>query len=185
MINNLREYSIKTLKALFIFLSFFFVLRFFVVEPTRVNNRSMEPNFIDDDFLLVNKLSSLFIRPTRGVVVQFINPVDQKLLIKRVIGLPGERVRISGKKVEITEQNGVIRILNEPYIQTWDGAPNAGSRSDINIVVPDDSYFLLGDNRHLSIDSRYFGPVQRSYIIGVVTKLDLKSWSLLKNKRHG
>lgn len=116
----------------------------------------MQPDLINNQYVLVNKLAYLFHAPERGDVIVFHLPIDtNKDLIKRVIGVPGDVIIIDSKTVRV---NGVL--LNEPYIM----APvnPAGSKW----VVPPNDYFVMGDNRPLSDDSRDWGFVPKDYIVG-------------------
>lgn len=148
----------------------FLVIRF-VAQSFRVDGESMEPGFHTDEFVLVDKASYLFQSPQRGDVIVFHWPVDTtKDLIKRVIGVPGDVIVVDSTTVQV---DGVV--LKEPYISA--PANPSGSR----LVVPLDSYFVLGDNRQVSDDSRDWGFVPKSYIIGkaVLVYWPVSSWQLI------
>jgi signal peptidase I len=135
------------------------LINLLLAQATRVYGQSMEPNLHTDQRLVVEKISYNqwwhFRGPQRGDVVVFrINP-DSDLLIKRVIGLPGDRVEIRGGRVYI---NG--ELLNEPYLTQ----PTYGDYGPID--VPPLHIFVLGDNRGFSNDSRAFGPLPLDSIIG-------------------
>lgn len=146
----------------------------FIMQPFLVSGPSMEPNFYDCDYLIVEEVSYHFNRPKRGEVVVFRSPQNPKnWLIKRVIGLPGERIVIHGGDVFIyNEQNRDGIKLKEDYL--FSGLRTGG---DIDIVLKDNEYYLLGDNRNVSLDSRTFGPVQGKLIIG---KAWIRAWPLAK-----
>lgn len=135
----------------------------FVLQPFVVFGPSMEPNFYDKDYLIVEKVSYYFRSPKRGEVVIFSPEEKDNFLIKRVIGLPNERVVI---------KNGDIFIYNEDYpqgikLQESDYLPSIYSTpGDIDCSLKDNEYFLLGDNRHISLDSRSFGPIPEEQIVG-------------------
>ena len=136
-----------------------------------VDGISMQPGLNNDQYVLVNKLSYLFHAPERGDVIVFHWPVDtNKDLIKRVIGVPGDVIVIDNKTVRV---NGVL--LNEPYISA--PANPAGN----TWVVPPNHYFVMGDNRQVSDDSRDWGFVPKSYIIGkaVFVYWPLNSWHFI------
>jgi signal peptidase I len=123
-----------------------------------VDGPSMQPNFFTGQFIMVSRLNYLFGTPERGDIIVFHRPdMQQDDLIKRVIGLPGEHVEIRDGDVYV---NGVM--LDEPYIneQTF----NCTTYCDIQLGP--DQYFVMGDNRNRSTDSRAFGPVNRHFIVG-------------------
>jgi len=128
----------------------------FLAQATRVYGQSMEPNLHSDERLVVEKLSYRFHGPRRGDIVVLHDPAGgPELLIKRVIGLPGERVTIADGRVYI---DGVA--LDEPYVaQTTQGNGRAW-------IVPPLTVFVMGDNRSASRDSRVFGPVPLDQIVG-------------------
>ncbi len=127
-----------------------------------VYNISMEPNIHEGQFILVNKAVYFFRSPHRGEVIVFHSPVADADWIKRIIGLPGERIKGEGGKVYIDQNGGSGRweILDEPYL----------SQSTLPFtatpVIPADRYFVLGDNRAHSDDSRIIGPIPGGNIIG-------------------
>ncbi len=148
-----------------------FVVIHFTVQNFMVDGTSMQPSLINSQYVLVNKLAYLFHTPERGDVIVFHWPVDtNKDLIKRVIGVPGDVIVIDSKTVQV---NGVL--LNEPYIM----APvnPAGNK----LVVPPNDYFVMGDNRLVSDDSRDWGFVPKSYIIGkaVFVYWPINSWHFI------
>ncbi len=149
-------------------------VKYFLVQPFIVNGASMEPSFYDGDYLLVDELSYHFEHPSRGDVVVFKAPQDPSIFyIKRIIGLPGERVEIQDSSVKIYspgDPNGFE--LKEPYIQ--DGIRNDW-KGNIIVTLKQGQYFVLGDNRINSYDSRFWGPVDQNLIIGIVK---LRLWPL-------
>ena len=151
------------------------VVKFFIINVGQVNGKSMEPNFVDDDRFLINKLSYFVRAPKRYDIVQVIDPSQNKLLIKRVIGLPGEVVAIKRGKVFIRkagEQVTAEQELPERYLKPSTYTMVPGQKDAKRYVVGPDQYFILGDNRPQSGDSRGYGPVARSRILGkVVGKL--------------
>jgi signal peptidase I len=130
----------------------------FLYQPVRVEGTSMAPSLADRERIFVNKFVYRFGPIHRGDVVVFWYPLDpSKSFIKRVIGLPGETVEIRRGRVYI---NG--RLLREPYV-----LPQYADRASYPPVrVPPDEYFVLGDHRDSSNDSRMFGPVPRRFIYG-------------------
>jgi signal peptidase I len=130
----------------------------FLYQPVRVEGTSMLPRLEDHDRLFINKFVYHIESIQRGDVVVFHYPRDpEKSYIKRVIGLPGDRIWIDRGSVWV---NGVP--LGENYIPER----YRDSRSMSEMVVPDDTYFMMGDHRSISSDSREFGPVERDLIYG-------------------
>jgi signal peptidase I len=130
----------------------------FLYQPVRVEGTSMMPRLENHDRLFINKFVYHLEAINRGDVVVFHYPLDPtKSYIKRVIGLPGDRIRISDGRVWL---NG--KMLREAYVP----ARYRDDDSMAAMVVPKDSYFVMGDHRSISSDSRAFGPVERSLIYG-------------------
>lgn len=142
------------------------LIRSFLVQPFLINGASMEPNFSDGHYLLIDELSYRLRSPERGEVVVFRSPTDDgTFFIKRIVAMPGERVTIKSGEVFI---NG--KPLEEGYI-----APGTRTFGDRDLTLESDQYFVLGDNRSYSFDSRNWGPLSRDRIIGVVR---LRLWPL-------
>nr|WP_231737765.1 signal peptidase I [Terracidiphilus gabretensis] len=130
----------------------------FLYQPVRVEGTSMLPRLEDHDRLFINKFVYHFSAIQRGDVVVFHYPRDpEKSYIKRVIAVPGDRLRIDGGDVIL---NG--RRLEEPYVPD----EYRDSRSLPEMVIPPDYYYMMGDHRSISSDSREFGPVERGLIYG-------------------
>ncbi len=136
----------------------FFVIRA-VIQSYRIDGVSMQPSFQTDEYVLVNKISYLFHPPQRGDVIVFHWPIDtNRDFIKRVIGVPGDTITIDSSTVRV---NGVL--LKEPYISM-----NANPVAQTRKLGPDD-YFVMGDNRVNSDDSRDWGVLNKKFIIGKAT----------------
>jgi signal peptidase I len=130
----------------------------FLYQPVRVEGTSMLPRLDDQDRLFVNKFVYRFTAIERGDVVVFHYPRDpEKSYIKRVIALPGDRLRID---------HGTVWLNGQPQSEPYIPEEYHDSVSYPEIVVPADSYFMMGDHRCISSDSRTFGPVERSFIYG-------------------
>ena len=142
-------------------------VRYFLIQPFYVKGTSMEPNFHNYEYLIIDEISYRFNLPQRGEVVVFRYPRDpQEHFIKRIIGLPGEDVQIKDNHVYIynkEHQNGFV--LNETYL---DPSEVTLANNENRITLKADEYFVLGDNRDASQDSRFFGPVNKSFITGRV-----------------
>ncbi len=130
----------------------------FLYQPVRVEGTSMLPRLEDHDRLFINKFVYRISSIHRGDVVVFHYPRDpEKSYIKRVIGLPGDRIYIDRGRVYL---NG--KLLRESYVPE----EYRDTRSMADLIVPDDTYFMMGDHRSISSDSREFGPVDRDLIYG-------------------
>ena len=130
----------------------------FVYQPVKVEGTSMAPELADNERIFINKFIYRFELIERGDVVVFRYPRDvSKSYIKRVIGAPGDHVRIDDGQIFVNDQPLHESYIPEEYLDT---------RSYPETVVPPNSYFVLGDHRNLSNDSRDFGPVARSFIYG-------------------
>jgi signal peptidase I len=138
-------------------------IRFFVAQPFIVDGSSMDPTFATNQYLIVDELSYRFEPVSRGDVIIFKYPNDtSKYFIKRVIGLPGETVQVEGTKVTIKNQaNPQGFTLTEDYI-----APTNFVSNHTTTTLSDKQYYVMGDNRGASFDSRAWGPLEKKYIIG-------------------
>jgi signal peptidase I len=138
-------------------------IRFFVAQPFIVSGESMSPTFENGQYLIVDELSYHFEAPARGDVIVFRYPKDpSQFFIKRIIGLPGETVTIHDNTVSVKETSGQTVALNEPYVV------NQGDGSDATYVIPPGQYFVMGDNRPESSDSRVWGLLPAGNIVGRV-----------------
>lgn len=154
----------------FIIIAVFVVvpIRLFIVQPFVVSGESMESTFDSGEYLLVDELSYHFTNPARGDVLIFKYPKDKsKYFIKRVIGLPGETVEIKNNIVTIkNKENPKGFSLTEDFLDPkYKNSPNF-LPNDITMTLKDTEYYVLGDNRLMSSDSRYWGPLDEKYIIG-------------------
>ncbi len=140
-------------------------IRVFIAQPFLVSGSSMKPTFHDGEYLIVDEISYYMERPARGDVIVFKYPYDlSKYFIKRIIGLPNETVEIDHNVVTIKNKehpNGFI--LNEPYITD----KNWGGRT-MSVTLSDKEYFVMGDNRNASSDSREWGALSEEFITGHV-----------------
>lgn len=145
------------------------ITRFFIISPGVVNGPSMEPNYKDDKVFFTNRFIYLLHIPKRQEVVQIIEPEQKKLIIKRIIGLPGDTVMIKRGKVFLKVPGEVEYELNESAYLESSSYTDVPSGSDLRtFTLGSHEFFVLGDNRRASVDSRYYGPVPRSHIIGKV-----------------
>ncbi|MAF14252.1 MAG: signal peptidase I [Parcubacteria group bacterium] len=159
-------------KVVVISLAIIIPVRYFIIKPFYVKGASMEPNFYDREYLIINEISYYFETPIRGDSVVFRYPYDpNQYFIKRIVAMPGEKIKISDGKVFITKSGQTEEVLlEEDYL-----LPAMKTLGDVEVELALDEYYLLGDNRLASLDSRAFGPVKREYIIG---KTLLRGWPL-------
>lgn len=163
-------------KALFIAAILVIIIRWFIFAPFIVDGPSMEPNFHTKERLIVNKIIYNIRTPERGEVVVFHAPAGVDY-IKRVVALPGEKVKIQNNKVFINGEE-----LQESYLQTAIDDYKARTNSNYNvdfseITVEDGKVFVMGDNRVNSQDSRAIGAVALDKIVG---RADVRFWPLAK-----
>lgn len=151
------------LETVVVALSIFVVVYLFLIQPHEVKGSSMEPTFHNNEYILTDKISYRFADPQRGDIIIFKAPNNPEVdYIKRIIGIPGDRVKIDGGEVYINDQR-----LDERYItETTILIPGGLLREGIQITIVPDTFFVMGDNRTHSSDSREFGPIDRSSIIG-------------------
>ena len=139
----------------------FYIIRPYIAEPYLVDGRSMDPTFATGDYLIVDKLSYELGTPKRNTVIVFKYPDDPtKSFIKRIIGLPGETVVMKDNVVTIINSenpNGVV--IDQSYVTHT-------SPSSFQKTLAGDEYFVMGDNRAESFDSRSWGPLNKKYILG-------------------
>ena len=153
-------------------------IRVFIAQPFVVSGESMSKTFSDGNYLIVDELSYRFDNPQRGDVIVFkVPPKGLELshydtsktvyFIKRIIGLPGETVEILGDSVKIyNKENPDGKTLDEPYAFIDKSSANTDIFSSINekVVLGPDEYFVMGDNRHNSSDSRFWGTLPKENI---------------------
>ena len=161
------SFSWEFIKMLVLSLAIILPVRAFLIQPFYVKGASMEPNFFDHEYLIVDEISYRFNEPTRGEIVVFRYPLNpQEFFIKRIIDLPGESIQFKDGRIYIYNlQNPQGFLLDEPYL---DESLLTSASTDAKILLGANEYYLLDDNRMASKDSRIFGPVNKSFIIGKV-----------------
>ena len=137
-------------------------IRLFIAQPFIVKGHSMYPTFQDKDYLIVNELRMYFKEPVRDEVVVFKHPnPPHQYLIKRIIGLPGETIQLrNGKVTIINEDNPKGFVLPETYIRE-------PFNTSMTVELKDNEYFVMGDNRNQSSDSRVWGVLPKKNIVGM------------------
>jgi signal peptidase I len=172
MIRSFFSFTFELVKVVVISLAIIMPIRYFLIQPFYVKGASMEPNFYDKEYLIIDEISYRFSTPERGDIVVFKYPRNPKeYFIKRIIGLPGEKIQIKNGAVYIyNEQSPFGQELNEDYLDS--SIKTYGLNEEI-ISLSDKEYYVLGDNRNSSKDSRSFGPVDESFLIG---KVLLRGW---------
>jgi len=161
MIRLLKQFFLaiwEVLEVVLISAATVVVIRTFLVQPFLVSGASMEPNFSDGNYLLIDEITYKFREPQRGEVVVFRSPQDKStFFIKRIVALPGEQVNIKNNQIYI---NG--ELLEEDYL-----ASNVRTAGLVEALLKKSEYLVLGDNRYNSFDSRNWGSLSRDRIIGL------------------
>lgn len=141
-----------------------FMIRFFLIQPFYVSGPSMNPTFKNNQYIIVDQVTYRFRTPKRGDVVVFKWPQNVAIsFIKRIIGMPGETVEVRNGRVYIYNQaNPNGKLLSEKYLN------GISTPTDTRITLGENKYFVMGDNRQNSSDSRIWGPVARHLIVGKV-----------------
>lgn len=166
-VRNSLEFLWEVLKVVIVVFAIIIPVRHYLIKPFYVRGASMEPNFHDYEYLVVDELSYRLRDPQRGEVVVLKDPLDpSQYFIKRIIGLPGEHlvvrdgaVRVNGKKLDES--------------QYLDDSVRTTGHDDVTLA--EDEYYLMGDNRPASLDSRVFGPLNKSEFVG---RTWIRAWPL-------
>lgn len=160
MLAKLGVFFIDIFEVIVLAVGIFLIVYLLILRPHKIKGQSMHPNFPDGEYLLTEKVSYYRDDPQRGDVVVFKPPISEDEFIKRIIGLPGDTVSLLGGKVLVNDQ-----LLNEDYIPV---DTNAGAflAEGQKYVVPEGNYFVMGDNRPHSSDSRSWGPITKKVITG-------------------
>jgi len=159
----------EVLKIVIVALAIVVPIRYFLFQPFFVSGQSMEPNFEDGDYLIIDELSYRLSKPQRGDVIIFRYPHDpSQRYIKRIIGLPGEKIEVRNGSVVVYSEDG-SRVLDESeYLPQ-----RLATSGNVEMLLDENDYFVLGDNRPVSSDSRSWGLLERADIIG---KVSIRAW---------
>ena len=143
----------------------FIVVYLYILQPNQVKGQSMEPSYYSSDYIFTSKITYKLWPPKRCDVIVFISPKnDDQEYIKRIIGLPGDQILIQNSQVFVND-----KLLEETYISAATETFDYGFAHEGQIItVPQDNFFVMGDNRPRSSDSREFGPIPISSVIGMV-----------------
>lgn len=154
----------EILKIILLALVIVIPVRLFLFQPFLVKGQSMEPSFHDNDYLIIDEISYRLREPKRGEVIVFKFPQNpSQRFIKRIIGLPGETLEIENSKVAVIKNNKTQILDEASYLSS-----SFKTVGNLKITLGEDEYFVLGDNRQVSADSRSWGAVSRKNIIGRV-----------------
>jgi signal peptidase I len=162
------NFLVDTAKIVLLSLLIVVPIRYFVAQPFFVRGASMELTYEHGDYLIVDQISYYFNAPTRGEVVIFRFPENaSQFFIKRIIALPGETIAINDGIVTIKNaENPDGFVLNEPYLKN-------SANGNLEVTLQENTYFLMGDNRGASYDSRSWGPLPEDFIVG---RVFLRAW---------
>ncbi len=154
------EKLVDIIQLIIVSLAIVIPVRYFLFQPFLVRGASMEPNFYEKDYLIIDEISYRFREPLRGEVIVLRSPEQPEVfLLKRVIGLPGDQV---------TYQNGKI-FINQNHLDESQYLKNILTEANPEgVQLKENEFYVLGDNRGLSLDSRILGPINKKYITGRV-----------------
>ncbi|HLD81989.1 MAG TPA: signal peptidase I [Patescibacteria group bacterium] len=163
------EFILEIVKIVLISLAIIVPVRYFLIQPFYVKGASMEPNYLDKDYLIIDEASFRVLKkePVRGEVIVFRYPKDpSQYFIKRVIGLPGETIEIKDGTITIfnTQFPSGVGLDETKYLD--ESIKTTTNKGSLRIELGADDYYVLGDNRNQSLDSRTFGPIHFGDIIG-------------------
>ena len=156
----------EIIKVLLVSVAIVLPIRYFIAQPFIVRGASMEPNFENSEYLVIDEVSYYFRGPQRGEAIVFRYPRDpRQFFIKRVVGLPGEEIKI---------QEGRIRVYNPSYpegftlVEPYLDPPQRATNPDVSAKLGEGEFFVLGDNRDFSSDSRIWGSLPKNLVVGRV-----------------
>ncbi len=158
-----KGFIIELIKIVLIALAIIIPIRYFLFQPFYVRGASMEPNFYDNEYLIIDEITYRFSDPQRGdVIVISVPQKKSEFLIKRIIGLPDETIEITNNQV-IIYSSGYLdgQVLKEDYL--GEGIQTPGNKK---VELGSNEYYVLGDNRPVSLDSRNFGSLSGDSIVG-------------------
>lgn len=172
-----KEFILEFVKIVIISLVIVIPVRYFLIQPFYVKGASMEPNFYDYEYLIIDEISFHFRQPERGEIIVFHSPYNwHDYFIKRVIGLSGERVVIKNGEIYIynSEFQFGTKLDESAYLQAGIQTPG-----EVDLRINEGEYFVMGDNRGSSLDSRVFGAISKDQIVG---RAWLRAWPISRLK---
>lgn len=163
---ELAAFFWEVIKTVVISLAIIVPVRYYLIQPFFVKGASMESSFADGDYVLIDEITFQFRQPERGEVVVFRAPNDtSQFYIKRIIGLPGEEVQVKNGQITIFNSKNPNGLVLDESVYLDGGTVTAG---DLKTKMSFDEYFVLGDNREHSSDSRVWGVVKKDLVSGRV-----------------
>lgn len=170
--NSFGGFAVELIKIVVIALAIIIPIRTFVLQPFYVKGASMEPTFRDNEYLIIDELSYRLHEPKRGDVVVLRNPTLGEFLIKRLIGLPGERLVVNDGFIVVysTQYPDGMRLDESSYLSS-----SVTTFGNLDVTLGEKQYFVMGDNRAASLDSRSFGPIPRKDIVG---RTAVRAWPI-------
>lgn len=177
ILDNAKSFIWETVKVVVISLLIIVPVRYYLIQPFYVQGASMEPSFYNKEYLVINEISYRFEDIERGDVVVFHYPRDPKqFFIKRVVGLPGEQVIVRDNSVTVVNSDHPEGFVLDESLYLGEASHTSGN---LRVSLDIGEYYVLGDNRGASLDSRGFGPIERDVIVGRVW---LRGWPLNRTK---
>ncbi len=175
-----RNHIIDFIQTLVVVGAIFALIYLFVAQPHKVSGRSMVPTFMDGDYIFTDKLSFRLREPTHGDIIVLKNPRDESQdFIKRIIVVPGDTIKVENNSIYVNGQK-----LNEDYLPKATPTRSGSFLNEgVEITAGPNQYFVIGDNREHSSDSREWGGVTKEEIVGRVffRYFPLNSFGLVKN----
>ena len=181
ILRKIYAFLVDTIQSILVAAAIFLVIYMFLFRPFQVNGDSMYPNFLNSEYVLTNLITLRFHKPIQGDVIVFKAPPEpDKDFIKRVIGLPGDTVMVQNGDVYVNGQKLDQSSFLKPDVKTYGGS---FLKDGDTVTVPSGEYFVMGDNRPYSSDSREWGFVPAGNIIGesMLVYWPINQWEVVKN----
>lgn len=181
VLRKIYAFLVDTIQSILVAAAIFLVIYMFLLRPFQVNGDSMFPNFKNTEYVLTNLITLRFHKPVQGDVIVFKAPPEpDKDFIKRVIGLPGDTIMVQNGDVYVNGNKFDQSSFLQPDVKTYGGS---FLKDGDTVTVPAGEYFVMGDNRPYSSDSREWGFVPEANIIGesMLVYWPITDWKLVKN----
>lgn len=176
--NVVKEFILEFFKILIISLAIVVPIRYFLIQPFYVKGASMEPTFHDYEYLIIDEISFKLHSPQRGEIIVFHSPYNWRdYYIKRIIGLPGERIVVKEGEIYVYNKKFEygIKLDESDYLSAGVKTPGQA-----DLKLNEKEFFVLGDNRNSSLDSRSFGAIFQKQIVG---RTWLRGWPISRVKK--